>query len=162
LIVQKFRIIVASNVKDRPQAGFHKNRGLSVSVFFSGDAPDTPFPQPRKKIGEKMRRRQNRVEFRLDDQELARFNRAVERSELSQTAYIRHLINNRIPQDRPPPEYFEVLKELRMIGRNINQIALVANATGIIDAEKYDERHKELIRLILKIIETAEMPREVR
>ena len=49
-----------------------------------------------------------------------------------------------------------------MIGRNINQLALVANATGIIDSGKYDERYRELLGLILRIIDTAEMPGEAR
>ena len=51
-------------------------------------------------------------------------------------------------------------KELRAIGRNVNQIAFVANATGIIGAAKYDERYRELLGLILRLIEAAEMPKE--
>jgi hypothetical protein len=60
----------------------------------------------------------------------------------------------------PPPEYFDTLHELRAIGRNLNQIALVANATGIIDAEKYEARYGVLIELTLKLIKAAELPRE--
>jgi hypothetical protein len=107
-----------------------------------------------------MRRRQNRIEFYLSDREFAMFGRAVKKSGLNYSLYIRHLIENRIPKDRPQPEYHELLHELRAIGRNINQIALVANATGIIDAGKYDERYSELLALTLKVIEAAEMPAE--
>ena len=109
-----------------------------------------------------MRTRQHRIEFRLNDREFAKFDRAVKKSGLSFAPYIRHLINSRIPQDRPTTEYFELLRELRAIGRNINQIALVANTTGVIDAERYDERYGALLGLILKVIEAAEMPREAR
>jgi hypothetical protein len=73
---------------------------------------------------------------------------------------MRHLIESRVPRDRPPPGYFEVQKELRAIGRNINQIALVANATGIIDAKKYDEKYGELRRLTLDLISVSEMPED--
>ena len=108
-----------------------------------------------------MRTRQNRIAFHLNDREMDNFDRAVKKSGLNYSTYIRHLINNRIPQERPPREYFEILHELRAIGRNINEIAFVANATGNIDAAKYDKNYKELLRLILEIIDECEMPKEV-
>jgi hypothetical protein len=107
-----------------------------------------------------MRNRQHRIEFRLNDREYAKFGHAVKKSGLNSAQYVRHLINGRVPQDRPGAEYFDLLRELRAIGRNINQIALVANAAGVIDAGKYDERYDALLALILKVIEAAEMPRE--
>jgi hypothetical protein len=91
-----------------------------------------------------MLRRNNQIHIYLDDKELKRFKDKVAKSGLTQNAYVRHLIGGSMPQDRPPPEYTLPLKEIRAIGRNINQIALVANATGIIDAQRFDERHAEL------------------
>ena len=105
--------------------------------------------------------RTNQIHFYLGDVEYKKLLRRVSKSGLSLSAYMRHLINNRVPQDKPPPEYFEILKELRAIGRNINQIAFVANATGIMDAKRVEEHYDELLALILKIIDAAEMPREV-
>ena len=108
-----------------------------------------------------MRTRQHRIAFHLNDREMDNFDRAVKKSGLNYSAYIRHLINSRIPQERPPREYFELLRELRAIGRNINQIAFVANASGSIEDAKYDENYKDLLKLILTIIDECEMPKEV-
>jgi hypothetical protein len=108
-----------------------------------------------------MRTRQHRIEFYLNDREINKFNRAVEKSGLNRSTYLRHLVHGFIPQDRPPKDYFDLLSEMRAIGRNINQIAYIANATGIIEAERFDDRYSELLRLILKIIDTAEMPKDM-
>jgi hypothetical protein len=77
------------------------------------------------------------------------------------TTYICHLLNGRVPQDKPPPEYYAFLKEVRAIGRNINQIAMVANATGIIEAEKYQSDFDALMDAMLHIREAAELPRGI-
>jgi len=99
-----------------------------------------------------MRSRNHRIEFHLNDMEFGSFSRSVNKSGLTYSAYLRHLINGRQPQEKPPPEYFDVLKELRAIGRNVNQIAMVANVTGIIEADKYGERYKLLLDTILRLI----------
>ena len=109
-----------------------------------------------------MRTRTHRIEFYLNDREYEKFIRAVKKSGLNLSTYLRHLVKDRIPQDRPPQDYFDILKEIRAIGNNINQIAYVANATGDINASSYIEKSNELSRLYLKIIETVEMPKAVR
>ncbi len=68
----------------------------------------------------------------------------VKRTGLSRESYIRALIMNRQPKEQPPVEYLSVLKELRRIGGNMNQIALRANAIGFIDATAYWKECKEL------------------
>jgi len=49
-------------------------------------------------------------------------------------SYLRHLINDLIPTDQPPPDYFGMVRRLNAIGRNLNQIAKKAH----IDAERYE------------------------
>lgn len=107
-----------------------------------------------------MSKRNCQIHFHIGELESERLKKRVRKSGLTLSAYMRHLIAGRVPRDRPPPEYFEILKELRMIGRNINQIALAANITGLIDANKYDERYQELTSLILNLIDASEMPKE--
>ena len=109
-----------------------------------------------------MRIRQHRIEFRLNEREFAKFDRAVKKSGLSYAPYVRHLVNDRVPQDKPPQEYFDILKELRSIGKDINQIAAVADSAGIIDAKQYHENYLELLHLTLNLIDATEMPKEVR
>jgi len=106
-------------------------------------------------------KRNNQIHFYLSDKEYEKLHKRITKSGLSLSAYMRHLIHDKVPQDKPPKEYFDTLKELRFIGRNINQIALVANSTGIIDSKRYDEQYRELLRLILNLIDAAEMPRDI-
>lgn len=56
---------------------------------------------------------------------------------LSKSAYMRHLIQNYVPKVAPPYSYHLMVKELRIIGGNLNQLAKVANAERYIDVDKY-------------------------
>lgn len=49
-----------------------------------------------------MRKRNCRVQVRLDNKEYQGFMKAVRKSGLSQEVYLRHLINGVVPQDAPP------------------------------------------------------------
>jgi hypothetical protein len=84
-----------------------------------------------------MRRRTKRVYIFMDDAEHRRYMRLVERSGLTQQSYVRHLINGVIPADRPPPDFYQMMRELHSIGNNLNQIAHHAHATGIVDEARY-------------------------
>jgi hypothetical protein len=90
-----------------------------------------------------MRTRTNRIEFHLNDKEYQRFLGFVSKSGLSVSSYLRKLIAGIIPNNAPPPEYHAMMRELFRIGNNLNQIAMVANATGYIHAERYEEVVRE-------------------
>ena len=62
------------------------------------------------------RKRNNRVQVRLDNKEHQAFLKAVKRSRLSQEVYLRHLINGVVPQDAPPPDYYSMMQQLYHIG----------------------------------------------
>ena len=77
-----------------------------------------------------MRKRNVHVQFWLDKKEAEAFNKKVKRSGLSREAYLRHLVNGLVPQDAPPPAYYDFMRELHRIGGNLNQIARHAHETG--------------------------------
>ena len=89
-----------------------------------------------------MRKRNVHVQFWLDKKEAEAFNKKVKRSGLSREAYLRHLINGLVPQDAPPPAYFDFIRELHGIGNNLNQIAQKAHVLGVIDAVSYTHLSK--------------------
>ena len=60
-----------------------------------------------------MNKRNNQIHFFISDREYEKLLRRVNKSGLTLSAYMRHLINDRVPKDRPPQEYFDFLKELR-------------------------------------------------
>ena len=84
------------------------------------------------------RKRNNRVQVRLDNKEHQAFLKAVKRSRLSQEVYLRHLINGVVPQDAPPPDYYSMMQQLYRIGTNLNQIAQKAHTLNVIDVQRYD------------------------
>ena len=57
-----------------------------------------------------MRKRNCRVQVRLDNKEYQGFMKAVRKSGLSQEVYLRHLINGVVPQDAPPPDYYHFMR----------------------------------------------------
>ena len=56
---------------------------------------------------------------------------------LSKSAYLRKLLHGYKPKTLPPLDYVRMMKELKQIGNNLNQIAFVANSTGTIDRHEY-------------------------
>ena len=66
-----------------------------------------------------MRKRNCRVQVRLDNKEYQGFMKAVRKSGLSQEVYLRHLINGVVPQDAPPPDYYHFMRELHSVGNNL-------------------------------------------
>lgn len=84
-----------------------------------------------------MRRRNNVVRFHLADNELHTLNERVQRTHLSREAYIRAVLDDTVPVELPPVSYVDLLKELNRIGNNINQIATVANALGVLNYKEY-------------------------
>ena len=97
--------------------------------------------------------RRNKIDLRLSDQELARLNRDVKKAGMSREAYLRQLIKQIQPKELPSADYTEILKNLRQIGNNMNQIAAKANAAGIVDAAEYWKAVRWLEKEIGRIME---------
>jgi hypothetical protein len=106
-----------------------------------------------------MEKRIHNVKVRMTDSEFRAMKKAVASTDLKQSVYLRHIIAGRVPQPKPPPEYEKVLKELRAIGNNLNQLAAVAHATGFIHADRYDELAARLRDTVIEIREAVELPR---
>ncbi len=64
---------------------------------------------------------------------------------------IRDLIMNTIPIELPKETFDALTTELHKIGVNINQIAHVANAIGLVNANEYAEEAKKLDELCFTI-----------
>lgn len=106
-----------------------------------------------------MRKRNCRVQVRLDNKEYQGFMKAVRKSGLSQEVYLRHLINGVVPQDAPPPDYYHFMRELHGVGNNLNQIAQKAHVLGVIDERLYDEEMRKFDQLVRDITKAVILPR---
>ena len=100
-----------------------------------------------------MNRRTNRVEFRLDEKEYSTLMKNVRKTGLSREAYMRKLIRGASVKELPPVDYFSVLKELRQINNNMNQIAVVANTKGFVDSAAYWENVEWLQKTVGEMME---------
>lgn len=63
---------------------------------------------------------------------------------MNANAYFRDLLMGVRPMQLPPVEYVEILRELRALGANLNQLAAKAHSLGFIDEPKYRENVREL------------------
>lgn len=106
-----------------------------------------------------MRKRNIQIITRLDKNEHQHFQKRVKKSGLSQEAYVRHLINGVVPQDAPPPAYFDFMRELHRVGNNLNQIAQKAHVLNVIDAPRYDEAMRRFEKVVRDITAAVVLPR---
>ena len=102
------------------------------------------------------------IKFRLNAKEAEALNRRVEKSSLSRESYIRHMINDLIPTDNPPPDYHAMMKELRAIGNNLNQVAQKAHVLNVLDVKRYDDNVAMLNKAIVEITNAVMLPRKIR
>lgn len=105
-----------------------------------------------------MRIRNRTVLLRLTDDELTHLHLLVGKSGLSQEAYLRSLVDGLRPRDKPPPDYFAMMRELHAIGNNMNQIAAKMHSRGVMDAERYDVETRKLAAALAKITATVSSP----
>ena len=76
----------------------------------------------------------------------------VAKSGLSREEYMRQSSMNVPLKELPSLNFENILKNLRQINNNMNQIALRANASGIIDARAYRENYARLQEQVGEII----------
>lgn len=84
------------------------------------------------------RKRTNRVQVRLNDDEYDYFLYNLERSGLTKEAYLRKLISDKIPKTKEVGQYEkDILAQLYAIGNNLNQISRRAHSMNVINVEKF-------------------------
>lgn len=108
------------------------------------------------------RKRAYRVVVHFDEQELKQLNDSVQRTGYPREVYIRSILNGNVPAERPSDDFLEVIHQLRMIGNNINQVAVVANRTGSIDILKFNQALEYLNQNIVEIREMVYIPQKIQ
>lgn len=102
------------------------------------------------------RKRNNRIQVRLSDDELAFFEYNLEKTGLSREAYLRQLIVNKTPKTKEVNEANQnILAQLYGIGNNLNQIARLAHTLKVINAERYDEAVEQFKTVMKKFLDTC-------
>ena len=94
-------------------------------------------------------KRNKEIKVRLSLIELENLNKCVKKTGLSREEYIRTLISGDVK---------EIIKQLRMIGNNLNQIAVIGYKTGTIDILKYKRNCSELEKNVQLILNNVTEP----
>ncbi len=89
----------------------------------------------------------------MTQEELDYIRSQAERGGITVQEYLRRLARDKPIQEKPSPEFHKVLKNLRQINNNMNQIATKANSMNFIDTAKYWANVSELQRAIGKLME---------
>jgi hypothetical protein len=80
-----------------------------------------------------MVKRTEKITFRMTPGEKAHLRKQAANSGLNTESFIRSAIAGQKITPKTPEQWTEILRELAAIGNNLNQIARVANATGVAD-----------------------------
>jgi len=108
-----------------------------------------------------MPKRNIEIKIRLDKKEAEALNKRVKKSGLSRESYLRHIINGLVPTALPPPDYHGMMRELRAIGNNLNQIAQKAHSLNVIDVQRYDGAVAALNKAVVDITNAVMLPRKM-
>jgi hypothetical protein len=109
-----------------------------------------------------MRKRMNEIKVRLDNDEAATLSHRAKECGYSREAYIRSLLDGRIPRPMPSPDYHAMMRELHAIGNNLNQIAQKAHVLNVVDTGRYDAALRLFVEAVAKIEEAVLLPMKAR
>jgi len=100
-----------------------------------------------------MTKRNIEIKVRLNKEEIDLLNKKSKKCGVSREGYIRMLMHGHIPKESPPADYHDMMRELKRIGENLNQIAVAVHKgrNKIIDGRKYDGAVKMVENAINKI-----------
>lgn len=95
-----------------------------------------------------LRTRTYRLEVRFTEGELAKLSRDAAKSGLSKGAYVRAVMAGVDIKEAPTRDVFQLIREVRRVGYNLEQVLRVANTRGLLDVPE--------MRLVLQKIRTVE------
>ena len=106
-----------------------------------------------------MRNRNVKIQIWLSKKEAENLQKKAKRSNISVAAYLRHLINDMVPQAAPPPDYYAMMQQLYRIGNSLNQIAQKAHTLNVIDVQRYDAAYRQFETAVKEITEAVVQPK---
>ena len=99
-----------------------------------------------------MRKRNCRVEIYFTKTELETLTKKVRRSGLSREGYCRRILNGAVVKEAPPAELPLLIREVRRVGYNIDQLLMIARTKNwlvVKELEKALESNRAVEKLIV-------------
>lgn len=94
--------------------------------------------------------RRNVISVKFNDVELEKIDKFAGRTGRKRSTYIRQVALGYEPKEKPPIEFYDVIKELRYLNTSLNQIAKKAHALNYIDVPRFEREVKHLNDFILE------------
>ena len=98
-----------------------------------------------------MRKRNVKKQFWINQVEAKELERKAKLAGLNESDFLRMLIMKTILKEKPGAEFYEYEKLMRAIGINLNQVARVANKTGNINKDYYEEEARKWNEFMVKV-----------
>ena len=94
-----------------------------------------------------MRKRTNDIHLFLSDDEVSLLNEFSIKTKKSKSEVLRFLLNTAILVESPSIDYRKWIRELRMIGNNINQVLVIAKSNGVFNSLELQKHLCELDKI---------------
>lgn len=91
-----------------------------------------------------MRSRPVQVKVYLNEEEYENLCNLCEKTNLKKGRLIRLLLEGYVPPKAPPVDYKKLIREVRAVGNNINQILFYVNTNGILNVPDLNVELKKL------------------
>ena len=91
-----------------------------------------------------MRNRPIRFELCFNEKEFTTLTEISERMKISKAQALRFLLNKAILVEAPSIDYLKWIRELRMIGNDINQVLAIAKSNGVFNSLELQKHLNEL------------------
>lgn len=95
-----------------------------------------------------MRTRTHKKNFWFNDEEEYAIKELCNKSGMNESDIVRNLILGNSIKEAPTDKFYEVVRDLRSISNNINQLTKKAHSLGFIDEREYREEVTKLDILI--------------
>ena len=91
-----------------------------------------------------MRKGYKKIEVYFPDEEYAAFLKKVKRTNLSISAFVRKMAAEQVIKEAPHADVPLLMREVKWVGNNINQLLYLANSKGFLDKVALNAALKEL------------------
>lgn len=105
-----------------------------------------------------MRTHTKTFHIRFTEKEYERLCKYADKAGLPKTTYIRHMINGCCPHEKPPPEFWQLMKGFHAVGNNLYQLRAMAHKFGSLHAARLEEIAEDYRRLARSIEERMITP----
>lgn len=107
-----------------------------------------------------MRKRTNKINIFLDEDEKNIFENKVRKSGLNKSEFFRKVILDYKLKEQPDERFYEILSQLRGMATNLNQMTRNYNRYGYVNSEKLNPLANQIQDLVLALQEVYIIPQK--